>query len=96
MKKPFYLLTLFTLLLAACGSLNNESTPDSESNSSEESIYVDPRPEEFLSNDLYQEIVPSLGEYTPTLFDETSLDVTLNEELSEGVALINYSFNLKR
>lgn len=95
MKKPFYLLTLFTLLLAACGSPNNESTLDSESNSSEESIYVDPRPEEFLSNDLYQEIIHSLGEYTPTLFDETSLDVTLNEELSEGVALINYSFNLK-
>ena len=95
MKKTFYLFPLLTLVLTGCGTSNNPSLP-SESESESESIseYVDPRPDEFLETHLYEESMNTLGEFTPTLFDESSLTQTENTTLSDGVTLIEYNFSL--
>ena len=95
MKKTFYLFPLLTLVLTGCGTSNNPSLP-SESESESESIseYVDPRPDEFLETHLYEESMNTLGEFTPTLFDEASLTQTENTTLSDGVTFIEYSFSL--
>ena len=97
MKRSYYLFPLFVLALSACskGSTSEsikESESESESIVSEESI--DPRPDLFLEDELYQETMSPLGDFSPTLFDENSLKVVSNTSLSDGVELINYTFNL--
>lgn len=98
MKRRYYLLPLFLLVLSSCNGPSNESISESEESvieSIESETPRDPRPDLFLSNDLYEEEMSPLGDFTPTLFDEDSLTISNNTSLSDGVNLIEYTFNLK-
>ena len=94
MKKHLFLLSLFSIILSSCGGTPSISESESEVESESESEYVEPRPEEFLTNTLFEEDIPQLEEFTPTLFKEDTLSKTNEESLYDGVDLITYSFNL--
>lgn len=97
MKRKMYLLPVLALLITACNntsSVTGESSSSEESSSSSSSVYIDPRPEEFLETDLYTENIHKLEEYSPTTFDQNSLTITKQETLSQGVELIVYSYAL--
>lgn len=94
MKKQLFLLSLFSIILSSCGGAPSISESESEMESESESEYIEPRPEEFLTNTLFEEDIPELEEFTPTLFKEDTLVKTNEESLYDGVNLITYSFNL--
>lgn len=73
-----------------------ESTePTCETTSSSESEKEDPRPDLFISdNPGYQETIPHLDEFNPTLFTKSSFATSKSEELGDGVRLDTNTFNL--
>ena len=56
---------------------------------------TDPRPDLFLLDSVgYQEDIPHLESFSPTLFDSSSFGTTKSEDLSSGVRLDTNSFTL--
>lgn len=76
---------------------SDPSSDSSESSSSSEEPPTpeDPRPDLFINDDVgYQEEIPELSSYSPTLFTASSFATSKTESLGEGVRLDTNTFNL--
>ena len=87
-----FLLLMPLLVLGACSSPNSsggDNPPPPPPGP------TDPRPDLFIKDDIgYQEEIPHLESFSPTLFDATSFETSRTENLSDGVKLDTNTFNL--
>ena len=74
---------------------SSESSESSSSSEEEPPIPSDPRPDLFIKDDVgYQEEIPELESYSPSLFTESSFATEKTESLGEGVRLDTNTFKL--
>ena len=101
MNKASFLFLIPFICLISC-SARNQSTTSSDSGSQDSTTdsgsshdKEDPRPDLFIDdNPGYQEDIPHLDSFSPTLFSKSSFTTDKSETLSEGVRLDTNSFNL--
>ena len=73
----------------------SSDSSESISSSEEPPTPEDPRPDLFIRDDVgYQEEIPELSSYSPTLFTASSFATSKTESLGEGVRLDTNTFNL--
>lgn len=98
-NKLSLLLVLPLFVLGGCNNQTPSSNPEVQVDPPvpvDPSTSTDPRPDLFLLDSVgYQEDIPHLESFSPTLFDSSSFETTKSEELSNGVRLDTNSFALK-